>query len=70
MTTKKFRSDLEVEYGRRNVEQSLIVWSALTKAVEKYKVWRFMIPGKGMPCFPVFEDNQGGLQLSKNPVSN
>ena len=29
-----------------------------------------MIPGKGMPCFPVFEDNQGALQLSKNPVSN
>ena len=23
------------------------------------QVWRFMIPGKGMPCFPVFEDNQG-----------
>ena len=31
------------------------------------RVWRFMIPGKGMPCFPVFEDNQGALQLSKNP---
>ena len=28
------------------------------------------IPGKGMPCFPVFEDNRGALQLSKNPVSN
>ena len=34
------------------------------------QVWRFMIPGKGMPCFPVFEDNQGALQLSNNPVSN
>ena len=35
------------------------------------QVWRcFMIPGKGMPCFPVFEDNQGALQLSKNSVSN
>ena len=34
------------------------------------QVWRFMIPGKGMPCVPVFEDNQGALQLSKNPVSN
>ena len=33
------------------------------------QVWRFMIPGKGTPCFPVFEDNQGALQLSKNPVS-
>ena len=28
-----------------------------------------MIPGKGMPCFLLFEDNQGVLQLSKNPVS-
>ena len=34
------------------------------------QVWRFMILGKGMPCFPVFEDNQGALQPSKNPVSN
>ena len=37
------------------------------------QVFRFMIPGipgKGMPCFPVFEDNRGALQLSKNPVSN
>ena len=34
------------------------------------QVWRSIIPGKGMPCFPVFEDNQGALQLSKNPVSN
>ena len=23
-----------------------------------------------MPCFPVFEDNQGAVQLSQNPVSN
>ena len=29
-----------------------------------------MIPGKGMPHFPLFEDNQGASQLSKNPVSN
>ena len=34
------------------------------------QVWRYMVPGKGMPCFPVFEDSQGALQLSKNPVSN
>ena len=37
MTTKKSRSELEVEYGRRNVEQLLVVWSALMKAVEKDK---------------------------------
>ena len=29
-----------------------------------------MLPGKGMPCFPIFEDNQGAVQLSRNPVSN
>ena len=29
-----------------------------------------MLPGKGRPCFPVFEDNQGVVQLSQNPVSN
>ena len=34
------------------------------------QVWRFTIPGEGMPCFPVFEDNQGALQFSNNPVSN
>ena len=34
------------------------------------QIWRFMLPSKGMPCFPVFEDNQGAVQLSKNPVSN
>ena len=34
------------------------------------QVWRFMIPGIGMPCFPVFEDNEGTLHFSKNPVSN
>ena len=34
------------------------------------QVLRFMIPGKGIPCFPVFKDNRGTLQLSKNLVSN
>ena len=47
---------------------------ALGDAVQEFlflrQVWRFMIPSKGMPCFPVFEGNQGALQLSKNPVSN
>ena len=43
-------------------------------AVKKFlflrQVWRFMSPGKGMPCFSIFEDNQGAVQLSQNPVSN
>ena len=29
-----------------------------------------MSPGKGMPCFSIFGDNQGAVQLSQNPVSN
>ena len=29
-----------------------------------------MLPGKGIPCFPIFEDNQVAVQLSQNPVSN
>ena len=29
-----------------------------------------MLSGKGMPCFPIFEDNQGAVQLSQKPVSN
>ena len=37
MTSKKSRSELEGEYGRRDVERLLAVWSALTKAVEKDK---------------------------------
>ena len=37
MTSNKSRSELEIEYGRRDVEQSLVVWSALTKTVEKDK---------------------------------
>ena len=32
--------------------------------------WRFMLPGKGMPCFLVFDDNQGAVQLAQNPVTN
>ena len=35
MTTKKSRSELEVEYGGRNGGQSLVTWSTLTKAAEK-----------------------------------
>ena len=29
-----------------------------------------MLPGKVMPCFPVFEDNQGAAQLGQNPVTS
>ena len=29
-----------------------------------------MLPGREMPCFPIFEDNQGAVQLSLNLVSD
>ena len=29
-----------------------------------------MLPDKGMSCFPIFEDNQGAVQLLQNSVSN
>ena len=29
-----------------------------------------MLPGKVMPSFPVFEDNQGAVQLAQSPVTN
>ena len=29
------------------------------------QVWRFMLPGKAMPCFP-----EGDAQLAQNPVTN
>ena len=29
-----------------------------------------MLPSKVMPCFPVFEYNQGAVQLAQNPVTS
>ena len=46
MTSKKSRSELEREYGRRDVEQSL---SALTKAVEKDKTIADIVVGAKAP---------------------
>ena len=37
MTGDKSRRELETEYGRHIVAQSLTVWNGLTKAVEKDK---------------------------------
>ncbi|CAN0447468.1 unnamed protein product [Ascophyllum nodosum] len=37
LTGDKSRRELEIEYGRQIVAQSLTVWNGLTKAVEKDK---------------------------------
>ena len=29
-----------------------------------------MLPDVGMPCIPVFEDNEGVVHLAKNPITN
>ena len=34
------------------------------------QVWRFMLPRASMPCIPVFEDNEGAIQIAKHPISN
>ena len=34
------------------------------------QLWRFILPSKVMSCFPVFEDNQGAIQLAQNPGTN
>ena len=33
-------------------------------------VWRFMLPRVGMPRIPLFEDNEGAIQIAKHPISN
>ena len=34
------------------------------------QVWRFMLPDVGMPCIPVFEDNEGAVQLAQNTITS
>ena len=52
-------------------EAELFALSGAVKVISFPRhVWRFILPGKRIPCFPIFEDNQGAVQLSQNPVSN
>ena len=34
------------------------------------QVWRFMLPGELRPCIPLYEDNEGAIQIAKHPISN
>ncbi|CAB1102594.1 unnamed protein product [Ectocarpus sp. CCAP 1310/34] len=34
------------------------------------QVWRFKLPKAGMPCVPVFKDNEEAIQLAQNPIGN
>ena len=49
------------------VSTSEAEYVALGDAVKELR--HLMLPGKGMPYFPIFEDNQGAVQLSQNPAS-
>ena len=46
MTSKKSQSDFEGEYGRRDVKRSLVVWSALMKAVENKTIADIVVGAK------------------------
>ena len=49
-------------------------YAALGNALEELlflrQIWRFMLPSQVMQCFPVFEDNQGAVQLAQNLVTD
>ena len=34
------------------------------------QLWCFTLQGVGTPFVPVFEDNEGAVQLAQNPVTN
>ena len=63
--------------GRRNVStlstseaKYVAPGDAVKELLFRRQVLRVMLPCKGMPCFPIFEDNQGAVQLSQNLVSS
>ena len=33
------------------------------------QVWRLMLPRAGIPCIPLFEDNEGAIQIAKHPIA-
>ena len=43
---------------------------AMKELLFQRQVWCFILPGKGMRCFSVFEGNQGVDLLAQNPVKN
>lgn len=34
------------------------------------QVWRFMLPKQLRPCIPMYEDNEGAIQIAKHPIAN
>ena len=63
--------------GLRNVspfrlqkQSTLLSGDAVKELLFLRQLWRFILPSKVMPRFPVFEDNQGAVQLALNPGMN
>ena len=55
-------STSEAEYAAlRDAEKELLILR---------QIWRFMLASKVIPCFTVFEDSQGAVELAQNPVTN
>ena len=34
------------------------------------QVWRSTLPRVGVPCIPLFEDNESAIEVAKHPISN
>ena len=48
----------------------MAIADALKEFLFPRQVWHFVLPAVGMPCIPVFEDNEGAVQLAQNPITN
>ena len=52
-------------------EAEYVALADVTKEVLFFRqVLLFTLPDVGMPCIPVFEHNQGAVQLAQNPITN
>ena len=50
--------------------ENVALGEAVNELLFLKQIWRFMLPSKVVPCFPVSEDNQGAVQLAQNPATN
>ena len=57
----------QLEFGR--TKRQCHMFELKLFGMKAAMIWRFMLPGKVIPYFPVLEDNQGAVQLAQNPVT-
>ena len=61
------------DIARIGILSSKLHVNAIQSPVHYYQIIKNFIVTAGskvMPCFPVFEDNQGAVQLAENPITN